>query len=68
MDLNDYNGIGKKMNEKKILEKWLKQIKSGELNPDAIGLGEDRNKAIEKINSELNKLSHNKTVLSVKGK
>jgi len=56
------------MDERKILEKWLKQIKSDELNPDAIGLGKDKNKAIEKINSELNKLSHNKTILSIKEK
>jgi len=44
------------MYEKKVLEKWLKQIKSGELNPDAIGLGTDKDKAIDKIRSELNKL------------
>ena len=44
------------MYEKKVLEKWLKQIKSGELNPDAVGLGTNKNEAIEKIRKELNKL------------
>jgi len=44
------------MFERKVLEKWLKQIKSDELNPDAIGLGCDKEKAIEKIRNELNKL------------
>jgi len=48
------------MNETKVLEKWLRQIKSGELNPEAVGLGSDRDKAIEKIRGELNKLAYNK--------
>ena len=48
------------MNETKVLERWLRQIKSGELNPDAVGLGTDRDKAIEKIRSELNKLAQNR--------
>jgi len=56
------------MYEQKILEKWLKQIKSGELNPDAIGLGKDKVKAIEKINNELNKLKIVKPVITVKQK
>jgi len=56
------------MDEKKVLEKWLKQIISGELNPDAIGLGKDKDKAIEKIRSELNKLSTKKPVIIVKQK
>jgi len=51
------------MYEMDVLEKWLKQIQSGELNPDALGLGADRDKAIEKIRNELNKISHNKTRL-----
>jgi len=56
------------MYEKKILEKWLKQIKSGELNPDAVGLGTDKSKAIEKINRELNKLSSVSPIIAVKQK
>ena len=56
------------MLEKKILEKWLKQIQSGELNPDAVGLGKDKDKAIEKIRYELNKISSNKAVITVKQK
>ena len=56
------------MYEKKVLEKWLKQIKSGELNPDAIGLGKDKDKAIEKIRNELNKIASNKPIITVKQK
>jgi len=51
------------MYERKVLEKWLKQIKSGELNPDAIGLGNDKDKAIEKIRSELNKIAYDKSYM-----
>jgi len=55
------------MYEKKVLEKWLKQIQSGELNPDAVGLGKDKDKAVEKLRMEINKLSFKKnTVLEVK--
>lgn len=56
------------MYEKKVLEKWLKQIKSGELNPDVIGLGKDKDKAIEKIRSQLEKVTTNKTVITIKQK
>ena len=55
------------MYEKKVLEKWLKQIQSGELNPEAVGLGTDKDKAIGKIRNELNRLSYNnKTMVNVK--
>jgi len=46
------------MYEKQVLEKWLKQIQAGELNPDALGLGTDKDKAIEKIRGEINKLKY----------
>ena len=49
------------MYETYVLEKWLKQIQSGELNPDALGLGADRDKAMEKIRNELNKISRTTT-------
>lgn len=54
------------MYETKVLERWLRQIKSGELNPEAVGFGSDREKAIEKIRSELNKLAYNKWFISLK--
>jgi hypothetical protein len=56
------------MYEKKVLEKWLKQIKSGELIPDAIGLGTNRDKAIEKIRNELNQFSYDKPIYTLKKK
>jgi len=56
------------MYEKKVLEKWLKQIQSGELNPDALGLGKDREKAIKKIRDELNAIAHNKPLITIKQK
>jgi hypothetical protein len=45
------------MDQKKVLEKWLKQIKNGEINPSALGLGNDREKAIQKLQNEIKKLS-----------
>ncbi len=45
------------MDQKKVLEKWLRQIKNGEINPSALGLGNDRDKAIQKLQNEIKKLS-----------
>jgi len=45
------------MDQKKVLEKWLRQIKNGEINPSALGLGNDREKAIQKLQNEIKKLS-----------
>jgi len=54
------------MYEKKILERWLKQLQSGELNPDAIGLGSNRDKAIEKVRGELTKIRSEKSAPGIK--
>lgn len=48
------------MYEKDVLEKWLKQIQKDQLNPEAIGLGKDKEKAIEKLRNEINNLSFKK--------
>ncbi len=56
------------MYEKTLLEKWIKQIQSNQLNPEAIGLGVDKDKAVEKLRSEINKISFNKPMVSVKQK
>lgn len=56
------------MYEKKVLEKWLKQIQSDEINPEALGLGKDKDKAIEKIRGELNKIQSNKPLVTIKQK
>lgn len=45
------------MNEKKLIEKWLKQIKSDEIKPDALGLASNKEKAIEQLNQQLIKLN-----------
>lgn len=54
------------MYEKDVLEKWIKQIQKGQLNPEAIGLGNDRDAAIEKLRSEINKVSSKKAIVTVK--
>lgn len=43
------------MNERKTLEKWIKQIKAEELNPEFIGLGPNKDQAIKKLQSQLEK-------------
>ena len=56
------------MYEKDVLEKWLRQIQKGQLNPEALGLDSDRDKAIEKLRSEINKLSYNRPLVNIKQK
>ncbi len=51
------------MDQQKVIEKWLKQIKNGEINPSALGLGNDKEKAIEKLQNELKKLSNSRAIL-----
>jgi hypothetical protein len=51
------------MDQKKVLEKWLKQITNGEINPSALGLGNDREKAIQKLQTQLRKLSNSPSVI-----
>ena len=41
------------LDEKKVLEKWLKQIKSDEISPEFIGLGLDKQEAINKLNKQI---------------
>ena len=40
--------------EIEVLEKWMKQIKSGELNPTVLGYDADPEKAIKMIQNQLN--------------
>ena len=48
------------MYEKKVLQKWLEQLKKGELNPEVIGFGSDREQAIKKLQNQLNQsMYHN---------
>lgn len=54
------------MYEQKILEKWLEQIKSGELNPEFIGLGKDKEQAIKKIQLQLNQKPSNRNTYKAK--
>jgi len=43
-------------NEIKQLEEWLKDIKSGKLNPEFLSLGGDREQAIKKLQNQISKL------------
>jgi len=45
------------MYEKTILEKWLKQIKTGELPPSFIEPGISQEKAIEKLQDQIRNVS-----------
>jgi len=56
------------MHEKDVLEKWIRQIQRGQLNPDAIGLGTDKDKAIEKLRIELNKIPYKQPIVTSKQK
>jgi len=51
------------MYEKKVLQKWLEQIKLGELNPEFIGLGSDKERAIKKLQNQLNQQMNNNLIL-----
>jgi len=44
------------MYQKKVLEKWIKQIKSGEISPEFLGLGNDKEKALDKLKEQINEL------------
>jgi len=41
------------MQQKHLLEKWISQIESGEINPEGIGLGADKQKAISKLKNQI---------------
>ena len=44
------------MYQKKVLEKWIAQINSGEISPEFLGLGNDKEKALNKLKSQINDL------------
>jgi len=44
------------MYQKKVIEKWIAQIKSGEINPEFLGLENDKEKAINKLKNQMNNL------------
>ncbi len=44
--------------QKKVIEKWLSQLKNDEIDPDALGLGTDRLKAIASLSEELSRISN----------
>ncbi len=44
------------MNQKQVLERWLRQLKKGEISSDAIGLGPDKEQALRYIREELEKI------------
>ncbi|MBN1861012.1 MAG: hypothetical protein JW840_06085 [Candidatus Thermoplasmatota archaeon] len=56
------------MDQKQILERWLRQLKRDEISPDAIGLGPDKEQALQHIRQELEKIKtmENKQVASTK--
>lgn len=41
-----------------MIEKWMKQIKAGEISPEALGLGSDKEKALEKLKDQLDKITY----------
>lgn len=45
--------------QKQILEKWVRQLKNNEIQPEALGLGSDRTNAISSLTDELNRLANN---------
>jgi hypothetical protein len=59
-------GVEIEMYEKQILEKWLDQLKNDQLNPEFVGAGLDKEKAIKKIQDQITKLSINKSVTKEK--
>lgn len=44
------------MDQKQVLERWLRQLKHDEISSDAIGLGPDKEQALRHIRQELEKL------------
>ena len=45
------------MHQKHLLEKWIRQIESGEINPEGMGLGSDKQKAIIKLKNQITQLN-----------
>ena len=44
------------MDQKHILERWLRQLKADEITPDALGLGADKEQAMRHLRQEIDKL------------
>jgi hypothetical protein len=44
------------MDQKQVLERWLRQLKKDEISPDAVGLGPDKEQALRYIREELEKI------------
>ena len=45
------------MDQKQVLERWLRQLKKNEISPDAVGLGPDKEQALRHIREELEKIA-----------
>ena len=44
------------MDQKQVLERWLRQLKKNEISSDAVGLGPDKEQAMRYIREELGKI------------
>jgi len=44
------------MDQKQVLERWLRQLKKNEIGPDAVGLGPDKEQALRYVREELEKI------------
>jgi len=44
------------LNEKKILEKWLKQLQQGDISPEALGYHSSKEEAIIQIKQQIHDL------------
>ena len=42
--------------QQEYLEKWLRQLRENKIAPEALGLGNNREKAIQNLQNQLNKL------------
>jgi hypothetical protein len=45
------------MNQKTVLERWLRQLKNDEISSDAIGLGPDKEQAMRHLREEIDKFT-----------
>ena len=44
------------MDQKQVLERWLRQLKKNEISSDAVGLGPDKEQAMRYLREELGKI------------
>lgn len=40
-----------------MIEKWMKQIRTGEISPQALGLGDDKDRALVQLKNQLDKIN-----------